>query len=1220
VLTESTEHDTGFAPGIPASVVDGLMSTLAASLRVLRTDFQDRSEQVIAAEWRGSFRSRAGFLEDDQTYFMITHALTVCLDVLTFAEAGNRAEMLMDIMRNWWLSVVDPNRNGAGDYGDAMMASFDKNNIPRPPRDATGPMAAVLGVVESISAMHRYLGEGPLTDDAVAALRELCLAGHALNAPEGVWERLASAVPTPGREPRRETDFPNDLTAAIVGAEVRLRARMAAATGELDRLRKKDAAIRSELDGRQLSSDSESVLTSVGIDLENLRALWAHKRAFDTAGFLKKLVMGGVANEISEACRGIRQQWATQVEAANAAVGHARAARDHELGAFTEQVDEFAPGPNSRLADWLRPLTGYLGATLAEAGAGSRAPHTLWRHTPVSDRPWELPQLANLHPNVVLFSDEDTLSYQQACAAARDLVLDKMSRTAPRQLLLTWIDPTGRGQSAGPFLELLELDKSLIDEKVWAEPDEIATALRRVSDRMANLEQRCLKDTFADLESYNEKAGSLAEPYHVVVITGFPRGFTEETAARLKQITEQGARLGISVVTVVDPSIRGWLRTTTNQAHDYPVLTVHFNDYDNGQLSWLGQSTFPNGLRIAGHDGRPHAPVVPDGTKQIVHVPCSFTGFAPEAAGAIVSGYAKASVNAADVMIGSENLVTEDGAGPPALTVSSVDVPLGVRGRGEAVVLRLGADLSQNVLVGGLPGSGKSTLFHTLITTAARRYSPRELEMYLLDFKQGVEFQPYADGALPHARVVAVQSEREFGLSVLRGLRDEITRRSELFRRINADKLEEYRERCGEVIPRVLVVVDEFQMMFADDDAIAHECARLLDHIVRQGRAFGLHLVLGTQTLRGQGTMSLLRGTLDQVAVRIVLKTSESDSRLFLADDNAAGAGLRRRGEAIFNPDGGRPEGNVGFQVAWTSDEVRDAAVRRARQRAEESGFTRRPLVFDGTREIAVEEDEQVTAWLDGRATPDPRHIRMHLGLPVAIGGSGAVALSRVGGQHLAILHRDPAFATGSLMAGLVTAVRSSAVTPRVSIVECLGTSEEYAEKLTWLVPWRDAVTWGWRRKVLASTLAEAAAEVRRRVDADDFEARPWLIVINALQRARELGGEPSFDETGSPQQDLLSVLADGSDVGVHVIVTADSLETVERRLGPGALEQFGARLVGQCSEDASQRILGSGAASRLGPAYALLDEPDENRRQTLRPFPVPAQAWVDAATERTPR
>ena len=55
-------------------------------------------------------------------------------------------------------------------------------------------------------------------------------------------------------------------------------------------------------------------------------------------------------------------------------------------------------------------------------------------------------------------------------------------------------------------------------------------------------------------------------------------------------------------------------------------------------------------------------------------------------------------------------------------------------------------------LIAGKTGSGKSTLLHALITNGALRYSPDELELYLIDFKKGVEFKVYATMELPHAR------------------------------------------------------------------------------------------------------------------------------------------------------------------------------------------------------------------------------------------------------------------------------------------------------------------------------------------------------------------------------------------------------------------------------------------------------------------------------------
>ena len=98
-----------------------------------------------------------------------------------------------------------------------------------------------------------------------------------------------------------------------------------------------------------------------------------------------------------------------------------------------------------------------------------------------------------------------------------------------------------------------------------------------------------------------------------------------------------------------------------------------------------------------------------------------------------------------------------------------------------------------------------------------------------------MEFKPYAALALPHARVVAIESEREFGISVFRGLEAELTRRAALFRAADADSLEAYDG--SERLPRIILICDEFQVLLAHDDRMSQEAASLLDTLVRQGRA-----------------------------------------------------------------------------------------------------------------------------------------------------------------------------------------------------------------------------------------------------------------------------------------------------------------------------------------------------------------------------------------------
>ncbi len=125
-------------------------------------------------------------------------------------------------------------------------------------------------------------------------------------------------------------------------------------------------------------------------------------------------------------------------------------------------------------------------------------------------------------------------------------------------------------------------------------------------------------------------------------------------------------------------------------------------------------------------------------------------------------------------------IVPEEKAWWTADSRAGIDVPLGRAGAMKLQHLDLGGGTSQHVLISGKTGSGKSTLLHVLITNLALRYSPDEVELYLVDFKKGVEFKAYARSALPHARVVAIESEREFGLSVLQRLDAELRTRGDL--------------------------------------------------------------------------------------------------------------------------------------------------------------------------------------------------------------------------------------------------------------------------------------------------------------------------------------------------------------------------------------------------------------------------------------------------------
>ena len=898
------------------------------------------------------------------------------------------------------------------------------------------------------------------------------------------------------------------------------------------------------------------------------------------------------------------------LEASEGALEERSRALETASTAYNTKLDSFQP----HFAAWLEanvmtrwsaaPTDRTLGDLRSHIGWAELDPERDWATLPWLEGP----------PFCFTVAPRD-LGLTAGAAFVQQWILGLLAGATGRSIRLTWIDPVGRGAGAGPLLRLLDIDKELLDGQVWSESEQIAERLRRVTDRVSYVQQRCLQDRFATLAEYNAQAGALAEPYHIVCVVGYPRGFTEEAADRLRTLVSHSQGAGVGVVIVCDPSIGADAKPVGGD-EQAPYWVKNFwgtwGVPNADAPSWWRPEhmCWNDGARfVIGYQGR-------FWIQASIALPLVGAEVSPEVAGEIVESYGKRSLEARDVSVSLDNPL-----GPAVQrgdARAGVVVDIGLAGRGERIQLKLGAGMAQNVLVGGLPGSGKSSLFHTLITQAIQQYDWNELELYLLDFKQGVEFKPYASLALPHARVVAIESEREFGVSVLRGIEEEMTRRAALFRSAGADSLEVYRE-AHEPLPRIVLICDEFQVLLAQDDRLAQEAAGLLDGLVRQGRAFGIHLILGTQTLQGMAAGALIRGTLDLIPVRIALKMGEADSRLFLSEGNDAAARLSRPGEAVFNTDSGSPEGNVIFQVAWTDDDARDASVRKLRGRADLEGYARRPLIFDGSVEIAINEPEAVDA-IEGEIKRPGRGVRVALGQAVSLNGEGSVLLSRQAGRNLLLVSRDDETARGLLSGALLSiAIAQRRDEVSLTVVDCLGIEEEGGELLEVLT---QSIDCSFSRRVhLIEVIEGLETEVRRRLDAEDYLAPRTVLLLNGLHRAREFGDEPVFEDD-HPRQRLARVLRDGPDVGIHSIVSADSAETVARRLGREGTREFALRAVGRGPAEGSRELLDSDAAALLNPRFVFLCDVDETRLEKIRRFTVPgAEQFAEALqslTERT--
>ncbi|WP_164872858.1 FtsK/SpoIIIE domain-containing protein [Helicobacter pylori] len=243
-----------------------------------------------------------------------------------------------------------------------------------------------------------------------------------------------------------------------------------------------------------------------------------------------------------------------------------------------------------------------------------------------------------------------------------------------------------------------------------------------------------------------------------------------------------------------------------------------------------------------------------------------------------------------------------------------VVVPVGWDINHKEVCFEIGNE-QNHTLICDHSGSGKSNFLHVLIQNLAFYYAPNEIQLFLLDYKEGVEFNAYvADTPLEHARLVSVASSVGFGMSFLSWLCDEMKIRSELFKQFKVKDLSDYRKH-GEM-PRLIVVVDEFQVLFSDNSTKEKESVdQSLNTLLKKGRSYGVHLVLATQTMRGGEIDSNIKA---QIANRIALPMDADDSAKILDDDAACEI---QKPEGIFNNNGGHQKYHTKMSIPKAPDD-----------------------------------------------------------------------------------------------------------------------------------------------------------------------------------------------------------------------------------------------------------------------------------------------------------
>ena len=487
------------------------------------------------------------------------------------------------------------------------------------------------------------------------------------------------------------------------------------------------------------------------------------------------------------------------------------------------------------------------------------------------------PQLsANVGNLILTYSSQNSI---RALTVVDSMVTRMLMALPVGKLRLSIIDPTSKGDEN--FSKWMEGCPELYSKKVYKNHQDITQHLDTLNDRVSEIRQSYPSRSVNSLVLHNKE--EIKHEYELVILYD-PFNERPYYAAALKNLMANGIKAGMYILIVqsdnLNPDVLKEFEfnsfTTAMEAKE-GCLEIH-----KSNIQW-------NGCSFKGDDFEKceYLPSINPQTELIDLIdPDDSKGLAQQFYRELNDGWKKAN-NSLTTKYFKDWTETYDDADLQCWT-EGIEVPIGYNvDSQEELYFRINNERPHS-FVQGVTGGGKSKFLCGVISSVTMKYSPDAVQLYLLDFKNGLAFVCYK--GVPHVRwLFTVPADKVMLSEVLRDLEKEKNKRAKLFKSTsNSNDIGSYNKKIldqgerNKCIPRILLVVDECQLIYDGENSVEKRfISNKFEEIATQYRAYGIHLLLASQRIPSD-----MAQWISQVTNNFILKVGgASFSKLLSQDD-----------------------------------------------------------------------------------------------------------------------------------------------------------------------------------------------------------------------------------------------------------------------------------------------------------------------------------------------